>query len=235
MKYLIFIILFFQYHLDDNCQKAIKIYEEASKYQGWRVSQEAFDEAIELCPSYSDAYMQKAIPYLKRGKFIEWKVLIDKAVELNPKEHLGYRGYCRFQWLRDYQGAIKDIERLKELLGSNEMGSSVDGDYDLEIIRGLCYKMIGEKEKAIKIIEKRIAQGNYAPFLFDHLHLGVIYYELNNYDKALECFNKQIEIHGSLAETSYYRALCYKKKGDDVKFINLLKKAKINISTVIGY
>ena len=57
-------------------------------------------KALEICPSYHPAYRAKSTAYLKTGDFITWKKLMDKAVELSPEDHLDYRGWCRFQFLK---------------------------------------------------------------------------------------------------------------------------------------
>lgn len=80
---------------EENCRKACEISNQAGEFQGLSLSQLAFDKAIEICPTYDDAYFEKSVPYLKTGDFVTWKALIDKAVELNPKEHLGYRAWCK--------------------------------------------------------------------------------------------------------------------------------------------
>jgi len=69
------------------------------------------------------------------------KKMIDKAVELDPEKYLGYRGWCRLQFLRDYKGAIKDIEELKSLV-SYDIGACQTGDYHLNIVLTLCYQKL---------------------------------------------------------------------------------------------
>src|SRR5690606_21534705 len=105
---------------------ARKLSIEAEREQGARRSQLLFDEAIKLCPGFDFAYYEKSVPYLKRGDFITWRRLMDMAVELNPKRNLGDRGWCRYQFLRDYQGAIQDIEKLDSLV-IYDIGFSVNG------------------------------------------------------------------------------------------------------------
>lgn len=103
------------YKEDKACYEACTIAVEAGNYQGYKQSQQGFDKAITLCPALSYAWFEKSVPYLKRGLFVEWRKLIDKAVELDPLQHLGYRGWCRYQFLRDYKGAIEDLEKLDQL------------------------------------------------------------------------------------------------------------------------
>lgn len=79
---------------DEPCYQACLMAVEAEQSQGSRQAQIKFDEAIEQCPKLDYAWVEKSVPYLKAGNFIEWKKLIDKAVEINPSGNLGYRGWC---------------------------------------------------------------------------------------------------------------------------------------------
>ncbi|MBK7699812.1 MAG: hypothetical protein IPJ39_14355 [Saprospiraceae bacterium] len=49
----------------------------------------------------------------QKWRFITWKYLIDKAVEYDFREHIGYCGFCKFQSFRDYQAQTDDIEALE--------------------------------------------------------------------------------------------------------------------------
>lgn len=210
----------------DSCRyKACKFYEEAPSYFQLRKEyHEIIDEAIAICPDYAVLYKYKSTAYLKTGDFITWKRLIDKAVALNPKENLDYRGWCRFQFFRDYEGAIKDIERLDSLV-DYDIGYCQNGYYHLNIAKGLCYKMMGEQDKAIQIISQQIKKDTAVVGLFDYLHLGVLLLEKEEFAAALNAFGKQSTIN-ELAENCYYKALAYKgmKQLDQKK--HYLQKAK---------
>ena len=205
------------------CNKAMEIkghYQFSKKYQI------ILDESIKIDPTFDYAYWAKSFAYLKSGDFVTWKKLIDKAVEYNPKEHLGYRGWCRYQFFRDYKGAIKDIEKLNSLV-DYDIGQSQNGTYHLNIARGLCYKAIGEKEKAIAIIEKQLKLNEEEDFVGanDYLHLGVLYLETGEFEKAVETFKKQ-SVNNELAENQYYLALAYQKLDKPAESKSCLKKAK---------
>jgi tetratricopeptide (TPR) repeat protein len=207
----------------ENCKKACEIYNKGAGYQGSKESQESFDEAIKFCPTFSNAYMEKSVPYLKRGDFITWKTLIDKAVELDPKMHLGYRGWCKYQFLRDYKGAIADIEALEKIYPKGYLGYSANGDYELHITKAMCYSALGQKEKAISIFENQLAKKDHNVGLYDYYQLGVTYFELKNYKKALENFEKQSN-KIDFAENIYYKskiAKISKKKYLDLKTLAL--------------
>ena len=201
---------------DENCKKACKIYNMAEPMQGSNYSQVAFDYAIELCPNFADAYREKSVPYLKRGDFITWKILIDKAVEINPKEHLGYRGWCRFQFLRDYKGAIEDFEKLENL--GEDLRFSQNGDYHLTIVKGMCYAKLGQSKKAIQIIENQLNKKDPILGFYDYYQLGIIYFEQKNYQKALECFNKTNPNY-EFAENIFYKSKVYKILNDKDNYL----------------
>jgi len=210
---------------DRECYNACKKAWKAIRYkQGSFKSQQLFDESIGICPSFAYAYMEKAVPFLKRGQFIQWKKLIDKAVELSPSEYLGYRGWCRIQFLRDYKGAIDDIEELKRIV-SYDIGHCQNGNYHLEVALALCYKELGHLEKAKSIISKHIYAPNYSPDLFDHYHLGVIEYNLGYYESAKDLFIRQLE-NNSIADAYYYLSLTYEKLDQKTESSAALDKAE---------
>ena len=193
--------------------------------QGSRQSQLQFDKAIELCPTFDYAYSEKAVPYLKQGDFVTWRKLIDKAVELNPIGQLGYRGWCRFQFIRDYKGAIEDIERLSSLTRF-DIGYSINSDYHLNVAKALCYKALGQKEKAIQIMEKQFSEKDYSPMTYDYLHLGVLKMETGDNDGAILYLNKSIAYNDYMAENYYYLGLTYKRQKKMKEYKENMEKAK---------
>lgn len=209
---------------NDSCYQACLLATSGFGEQGSKISQLRFDQALSLCPTLDYAYMQKAVPYLKRGDFYTWKLLIDKAVALNPGEHLGYRGWCMYQFLRDYKGAIRDIEQLDSMKDGN-IGYCITGDYHLNIVKALCYKALGQKQMALQIMEDQLAQKGYEPMLYDYLHLGVLKVEIGKLEDGIICFGKSIELNDYNAETYYYRALAYKKMGKLTEFKQDMEKA----------
>lgn len=211
---------------DSACYRACQVYDFANHTsQGSRASQILYDSVIALCPNFDMAYMEKAVPYLKRGDFIGWRTWMDKAVTLNPKEHLGYRGWCRYQFLRDYAGALEDLEQLEKIKPGN-IGYSVNGDYHLQIAKALCYKGLGQKEKAIQTIEAQLATPDYSPGYYDYLHLAVLKIETGSPQLAIPVLEKQLTLSAAFAETYYYQALAYKQLQDRSKMLENLAEAK---------
>lgn len=221
-----------------NCE-AYKYYGDTLKYEACRVAmkraghyqfskeyQIALDKSLEIDPTFDRAYFSKSIAYLKSGDFVTWKKLIDKAVQYNPKEHLGYRGWCRYQFFRDYKGAIEDIEKLDSIV-DYDIGYSQNGTYHLNIAKGLCYKALGEKEKAIEILEKQVKLNEEENFVgaYDYLHLGILHLETGNLEKAVRTFKKQSKEY-ELAENQYYLAMTFVEMGKQTESNSCLEKAK---------
>ncbi|MEM7103377.1 MAG: tetratricopeptide repeat protein [Bacteroidota bacterium] len=205
------------------CQKAL---DAITFRQGSWQSQDLFDESLELCPGFAYSHMQKAVPFVKRGLFIEWKTMIDKAVEYDPVEFLGYRGWCRLQFLRDYEGCISDIEQLRSMI-NYDLGFCQTGDYHLEIVLALCYKAIGKTDKAMQIYQSRLDAGNEMHTgLYDYYHYGVLQYELDEYDAAFKSFERQVEENDYMGETYYFMGLIQKEKGDMKNATRTLMKAR---------
>lgn len=216
----------FKWKGDSLCYHACLEATKAIEFeQGSKESQLHFDIAIELCPTLDYAYYEKAVPYLKRGEFNIWKKLIDKAVDLNPTEHLGYRGWCRYQFLRDYTGAIEDFQMLETILPYN-LGYSVNGDYHLLVAKALCYEGLGNYAKAISIIETQLSSEKYHPLPYDYFHVGVLKLKSGDYHGAITALMKEIEINDYLADTYFYLAICYKKLLLKKEYASCLQKAK---------
>jgi len=215
----------YKYNKNEPCYKGCILATQGEGPQGSRESQIKFDSAIKLCPNFDYAYREKSVPYLKRGDFVTWKKLIDKAVELDPMGNLGYRGWCRYQFVRDYKGAIADFETLDSMT-EFEIGYSSNSDYQLNIAKALCYKAIGEKKKAIEIIEKQFSEKNYSPGLYDYFHLGVLKMEVGETELAINFLKKSISTNDYFAEPYYYLAMIYKKQNLTAAFQDNMKKAK---------
>ncbi|AYN67316.1 hypothetical protein D1013_08025 [Euzebyella marina] len=194
---------------DSECYKACQHYNQESQHQqGSYASQKHLSEAIDLCPTLSNAYFEKSVAFLKRGKFIQWKELMDKAVELNPEQHLSDRAWAQYAFLHNYEETIKDLNRLMELKGIPFIGVGQNGDYDLRIVLALSYKLTGQKKKAIEIIETAMADKDYYVGLYDNLHLGILYLENNQLERAIKSFENQIK-ENELAEAYYYLGKTY--------------------------
>jgi len=194
---------------DEQCKRACMIYNAAdSFYQGTPESQYYLDSCIKLCPGFADAWREKSVPYLKRGDFVNWKKYIDKAVELNPFRFLSIRGWCRFKFLRDYEGALDDLKK-NDTLTKFASYNSGDGNYELHVIMALCERELGNNVAALKYfaigIDSVIAKrGNSAAGLYSYVHLAVTKMRMKDYEGAMNALEKQNGVYDKYAETYYY-------------------------------
>ena len=196
----------------------LKKYEACEKcselkghYQFSKEFQQILDEVLEIDPTFAYAYRAKSVAYLKSGDFIRWKELMDKAVQYDPEGMLGYRGWCRFQSFRDYEGAIADLEELDRII-DYDIGYAVTGEYHLKVGLALCYKSIGQNQKAIALIEEQLKNEKHFPGLYDYLHLGSLYLDEGDFQRSIQALNNQIS-ENDMAEVHYYLGLNYYRMG----------------------
>jgi tetratricopeptide (TPR) repeat protein len=198
--------------------------KRAGHYQFSKEYQLALDNAIDIDSTWAYAYRAKSTAYLKSGDFITWKKLMDTAVKYDTIDNLDYRGWCRFQFFRDYHGAIDDLLLLKKVT-NNKIGYSVNGDYHLDIALALCYKYIGQKDKALSLILEKLSDSTLNVGIYDYLHLGVLYLEIGEFGKAIECLKFQESIN-DLSENRFYIAMAYRHVKDKENYLLNLNISK---------
>lgn len=181
-------------------------------------------KAIEICPYFAYPYREIGSSYVKTGNFVEWKKYIDKAVQYDPLSYLHVRASLRYKFFADYEGTLSDIKELEELV-DRDIGPNSIGTYHLNIVKGLCYKALGDQEKAIQVMEQQLKTGDQFYNTYDYLHLGVLYLEKSEIDKALLNFELQSKNY-EVAENHYYKAVCYKKLNKEKLAMKHLRKAK---------
>lgn len=196
------------YKEDEDCYEACREVERAVQHrQGSNASQVHFLKSMELCPELAYAYFEHAVPFAKNGLMHEWIGLMNKAVALNAEEHLGWRGWYHWFFMHNYEKAIKDIDSPKTII-DYDIGATGDGFYHLSVMQGLCYKGLGQYQKAIDVIEECMTSEYYDQGAYDYLHLGVLYLELGKAEEALDLFQQQMD-YNDLSEAYYYSAKAY--------------------------
>lgn len=211
---------------DGNCKLACHEAEKAITYsQGSRASQEHFNKSIALCPEFDYSYYEKAVPYAKRGQMDEWKLLIDKAVELNPVEFLSQRGWYHFFFMHNYSAAIQDIETLDSLMQGGDIGETGDAIYHLNVLKALCHKQMGNSKLALKTLKNQMAKEDHYDGLYDHIHLGVMYLNTEKYEEAIKAFEIQIKEY-PISEAYFYLGKTFQALNNNEQYLLHMKKAK---------
>ena len=172
----------------------------------------------------SKEYMSYSIHLNKAGDFENGFKYLNKAVELDPKQHLGYRGWIRLRKMRDYDKALLDFDRLDSLTPNY-----VDAPWgeNIDFLRGECH--FGKKDypKAIELFNRSIKNQNedWAD-IHSFVYLGLCEYELGNYEKSIQEFQRALNQTEYVPESYFGMAKAYLKLGDHEKAKENVLKAE---------
>lgn len=222
----LFAIMFIAYLLFFSSKE--KRFTFAEHSQGFYLSQKIFDILIFQNPEDSNLYFEKSVAFNKRGEYAEGFRLLNKAVELDPSWHLGYRGWLRLVKVKDYKGAIKDLNRLDSLTPN-----VVDYPWsnNIHYLLGLSYQGLKKYDYALNEFDKAIISEKDSSWVNHNLYLlkGIILREQGKYTHAMANFNACLENnYGQSPEAYYQKALIFKRleKFDSARF-NLKKSLKL--------
>jgi tetratricopeptide (TPR) repeat protein len=201
-------------------------YERMSQvYSVYHVKGQAYaDSALLIDPTNAYLWQQKAMPHLKNGDFPTWIQFINKAVELNPERYLGYRGFCKTMFMKDYENALLDFEDLqkrKPNLALFEM------DHTIDFFKSLCHLELGNLDKAKEFMEKSVKwqldnKGLDWTHYVDLFYLGVIYFDLNDVEKAEKYINMSLAKYADFPDALYYKALILQKQNKNREALSQL-------------
>ena len=196
-----------------------KRFSFAEHTQGQYLSQKMFDILIFQNPNYSNAYFEKSVAFNKRGDYAKGFELLNEAVELEPKLHLGYRGWLKYHKVKDYQGSIDDLKRLDSL--TPNFVDAPWGD-NIHYVLGLSYKGLKQYNLALKEFDKSIETEKDSswvnPYVF--LYKGIIYNELEEYEGALKNLNVYLKQNYNNSPDAYFH------KGIAFKQLNKIDSAQ---------
>tara|TARA_R110002050_G_scaffold123175_2_gene241807 strand:- start:6 stop:773 length:768 start_codon:yes stop_codon:yes gene_type:complete len=168
----------------------------------------------------SEEYMEYSVHLNKAGDFEKGFKFLNKAVELEPETHLGYRGWIRLRKMRDFDKALADFERLDSLTPK-----FVDAPWgeNIDFLRGECYFGKKDYQKAIESFNLNV-KNNKEDWVDIHtfVYLGLCEYELGNYEKAILEFERALAQSKYTTESSFGISKAYYKLGN-------IEKAKENI------
>lgn len=211
-------------------QKALKIdadneeamYNLACTYSDmgeYLKSYELFKTIINKNPKNINAFNNLALMYARQGKYNDALYIYEKGIEHNQDAALLYnnRGNIYFE-MGNYVEALKNFKKASELdpIYSERL-------YHLGISNYLKEESV--IDDAIKNLEQ-LAKKNMHKAKDIH-DLGVAYMERRMYDKAIEAFNKAINIDPNYLSAFINLGFAYQYKEDYVKAIQAFEKAII--------
>lgn len=213
------IIIFFLFFSDKE-----KRYDFASNLQGNYLSQSMFEILKFQNPQNDEIYFEQSVPYNKRGDHERGFELLDKAVEYNPRVYLGYRGYMKLRFIRDFEGAIKDFNKLDKLTPN-----VIDTPWgeDIDFLRGEAYYGLGNYEKAIVHFNQSIEnQGEDWAEIQSYVYLGNSELQLENFEKAINSYKRGLMQSKFVCEAHFGLAKAYKEIGEIEKAKEHILKAE---------
>lgn len=147
-----------------------------------------------------------AIKLMDEGKFDESIKLLEEAQKLDPDDinypyELGYAYYAK----KDYKQASKFLDDLVKHKDAN------DRVYQL---LGNCYDNLGKSDKAIETYEAGLKKFPNSGNLY--LELGIMQMGKKEYDKALDYYEKGIEVAPRFPSNYYWAAKLYCSSTEEV-------------------
>jgi len=197
----------------------------AAHSQGSELSQSLFDYILQRDPNYDRAYFEQSVPYNKRGDFFMGFTLLDKAVAMDPKAHLGYRGWLKYDFLRDNKGCIEDLKRLDSLTPE-----VVDAPWGMNIhyLLGLAHKDMGDYQGALEAFEKYLETEQDTSWVDPDMFLqrGIIHSDLGQWEQAIENFDLCQRFNDNRSPEAYfYKARVLVGTGQGKQAMELLERA----------
>lgn len=215
-------------YTDKPHQVACQYYTDAIQYaQGSKNSQQLFIYSLQACANFGPTLCEMSVPYLKRGDFYTWKMLMDKAVQADPGEYLSVRGWCYFKFLKDYKNCYTDLYRLYKLT-KGLPGYTGDGDYDLRMVMAMTQRELGNNKLALHYFNECIGDHERKKVLglYDYLHRGVTLLKMKRYAAALADLKLEVNKYPKLADAHYYIGLTYLAMHNKINAAKSLKYAR---------
>jgi tetratricopeptide (TPR) repeat protein len=198
------------YHLGTLNQEAEDYVQAIKNYrQSLRLS--ATEEAESI-------FFRLGFSYTRIGHYDQALDAFDKAERAYQNEYYFhfYRGLCYFE-KGDYGMAIEEFSEALRLEPQQE-----------DLVRiliyiGTCHNSLGDYEKARIQLER--AKGAAGPVKEIYNALGFSYFQLKDYDGAIENLSMAVEIDPHSAIDYASLGASYREKGDDSKAMSMYEKA----------
>jgi TolB-like protein/DNA-binding winged helix-turn-helix (wHTH) protein/Tfp pilus assembly protein PilF len=206
--------------IDPNLAVAVNVLAEVSAYSWeWREAERLFKRALELNPSYAQAYHDYGFCLLSMNRIrenIEWN---KKARMLDPLSvyiaaDLAWTPY----FLRRYDEAIRNLEEIREMdtgyavtyvylalafqqkssfsnaIAAAEKAAALDpANYFIQSTLGHIYGKAGNKDKAFRILRELQAKTARQPI--PAFHFGMLYLGLGDTNEAMNWLEKAYSEH----------------------------------------
>ncbi len=190
------------------------------------------DSALIIEPQNAYLWQQKSMPNFKNGKYYDGMRFLNKAVQYDTLAWLGYRGFMKCIFMKDYTNAIIDI---KYIYNKRPIEQKMDHSYPFWI--GLSYLKLHQLDSAAYYLGTSInialLKGKDAVHYVDWFYLGLTKYKQKNYKEALLCFDNASAQNSHFPDAEFYKAMILLQKKQKGEAKSLLIQARMNIAN--GY
>ncbi|MDZ7935411.1 MAG: hypothetical protein U5M51_10720 [Emticicia sp.] len=190
------------------------------------------DSALAIEPQNAYLWQQKSMPNFKSGKYYDGMRFLNKAVELDTLAWLGYRGFMKCVFMKDYANAIVD---LKAIYKKRPIDQEMDHSYPFWI--GISYLKLNKLDSADYYlglsVNNALKKSKEAVHYVDWFYWGLLKYKQKNYAKALECFENAGLQNSHFPDLEFYKAMVLLQLSQKEEAKGLLVQAKTNIAA--GY
>ena len=199
-----------------NSEKWCYIGHMMSTKEGSHIAIEAFEHALDINPSYADAFVGKGNVYYRLGEYSKALEQYDIAIKINPKSSEAFVG--KGNVLRK---TFRKKDAIEQFDAAISMGPELASAFNN---KGLALLELGHYEKAIKEFNNAIKiNPNLAP---PYNHKGLAFCELGEYEEAIKQYDLAIKIDPKYANA-------YENKGSTLEKLNRTDEANATFSKAL--
>ncbi|MHC9541255.1 MAG: tetratricopeptide repeat protein [Vulcanimicrobiota bacterium] len=166
-------------------------------------SYDAYTEAIQLNPRFSEAYSSRGVLMGESGEYELALKDCSRALELNPHSAQAYNNRAAVEYrMEEYDKAIDDCTKAVQLDPELITAYNIRGYVHMK--RGSLEKAIGDFTRVLKIDSKRSTAYDYR---------GRVYHQKGEFDRAIEDFTKAVEYRPRYMPGYFDRSIAYLSKG----------------------
>lgn len=163
--------------------------------------QNAIDSSIRVSPNNAYLWQQKAMPYFKNGDYYNAMKNLNQAVKLDTISWLGYRGFMKCIFVKDYTSAIADFKQIIQ-----KQPNAYEMDHSYYFYVGVAYLKLNTLDSAEKYLNICISKPKERTHYLDWYYSGILKFKQENYAKALEYFDSCLSESSHLNDANFYKA-----------------------------
>jgi tetratricopeptide (TPR) repeat protein len=182
----------------------------------------AIDSGLKVFPNDSQLWRENATSYFKAAEYAPAMQYINKAVELDTLRWLGYRGFMKCIFMKDYKNALIDFQNIYK---KKPIEQIMDHSFPFWI--GLCYLKLNQLDSARRFLNVSInqAQKNGADWVHfnERFYSAICYSQAQKYDLALKEFDETLRLSHSFSDAQYYKSkilLLLNRKQEAIELLN---------------